>query len=410
MAAQPVEAVESMAAVDITRLDSHGRVTGYSAETIALGDLGRIDEAAARATDGYRVLDESPLDSFHSTGLAEFHAYALLAAGCVAEAHAVAEDEYRRYAEFPGQSRAMAVAAMGMTALARGDLRAALRHLGSAADSFGDYGDISGLFYRFRILYTEALARSGDIEAAVHSLDATDQGRHPAYPYVESGYLLASAWVRANQGRTPEARELVSRAAQFARLHGQASREVLSLQTAVQLGDIKGGDRLAQLSAQVQGPRASLAARYALALAGDDAEGLDAVSHGFEAIGDALAAADAAAQSATSHRRAGRRGSALTASARAHHIARDCGNAVSPALAASRVPLPFTPREHEIAKLLSNGLSNREIAAAMSLSVRTVEGHIYQASTKAGVSSRSELSDLVQQFNSLEPQPESAGP
>jgi DNA-binding NarL/FixJ family response regulator len=327
----------------------------------------------------------------------------LLAAGCVAEARAVTEHQHLRYADSPGQSRAMAVAALGMTALAQGDLRAALRHLRSAADSFGDYGDISGLFYRFRILYTEALARSGDIDAAVTALEATDNGRHPAYPYVESGYLLAAAWVRANQGRAAEAREIASRAAEFTRAHGQAAREVLCLQTAVQFGDGSGADRLDELASRVQGPRASLAARYARALADDDAAILDAVSDGLESIGDALAAADAAAQAATSHRRAGRRGSALTAAARAHRIAKDCGDAVSPALAAAQVPLPFTRREHEIATLLSRGLSNRDIAETMSVSIRTVEGHIYQASTKAGVTSRSELSDLVAQFDESEP-------
>ena len=163
-----------------------------------------------------------------------------------------------------------------------------------------------------------------------------------------------------------------------------------------------GANRLTELAAQVQGPRAPLAARYARALADDDAAALDVASGDFEAMGDALAAADAAAQAATSHRRAGNRGSALTASARAHKIAKDCGDAVSPALAAARVPLPFTRREHEIATLLSRGLSNRDIAEAMSLSIRTVEGHICQASTKAGVTSRTELSDLVTQFNDLQ--------
>ncbi|WP_131808417.1 helix-turn-helix domain-containing protein, partial [Mycolicibacterium phlei] len=91
--------------------------------------------------------------------------------------------------------------------------------------------------------------------------------------------------------------------------------------------------------------------------------------------------------------------SALTASARAHRIARACGGAVSPALDAAKVPLPFTRREHEVAKLVSDGLSNKEIAAATSLSVRTVEGHIYQASAKAGVTSRAELAELVRQFD-----------
>jgi DNA-binding NarL/FixJ family response regulator len=63
--------------------------------------------------------------------------------------------------------------------------------------------------------------------------------------------------------------------------------------------------------------------------------------------------------------------------------------------------LPFTRREHEIAALVAKGLSNRDIAEATSLSVRTVEGHVFLASTKAGVTSRAELSSLVQQLHDL---------
>jgi hypothetical protein len=86
MAAQPAKTVTTMAEVDYESLDNFGRLLGYSAETIALGDLGHLERAAQMASEGHRVLDESPLDSFHGTGLAEFHAYALLAAGNVAEA------------------------------------------------------------------------------------------------------------------------------------------------------------------------------------------------------------------------------------------------------------------------------------------------------------------------------------
>ena len=75
---------------------------------------------------------------------------------------------------------------------------------------------------------------------------------------------------------------------------------------------------------------------------------------------------------------------------------------MSPALAAAKLPLPFTPREHGITRLLSHGLSNKEIAAALSVSVRTVEGHVYQASTKVGISSRDELSALVRQFDEVD--------
>lgn len=109
------------------------------------------------------------------------------------------------------------------------------------------------------------------------------------------------------------------------------------------------------------------------------------------------------------YRRDGRVGSALTSSGRARLLAKQCGGAVSPALAAANLPLPFTPREHEITRLLSRGLSNKEIATALSLSVRTValsvhtvEGHVYQASTKVGISSRDELSALVRQFDEVD--------
>lgn len=402
MAAEPAVAVETMSTVDHDRLDSFGRIVGYAAETIALGDLGRAQDAAARAAAGYRVLAESPQeDSFHGSGLAEFHAQALLAAGCVDEAVTVVDEHYRQCADLPGMSRSMAIAAQGMVALGKGDLSASLRYFTSAGESFGGYGEISGLFYRFRILQTEALARSGAGAAALASLEMTDRSRHPAYRYVESAYLLATAWVSAAQGRTPEAREITSRATKFASDNGQRAREVLCLQTAVQFGDVGAGPRLEELAAQVEGPRAPLTARYAHALADDDAAALDAVSRDFEALGDVLAAADAAAQAATSYRAHERRGSALAASARAQLLALRCGGAVSPALIAGKESLPFTRREQEIATLVARGLSNREIAEAASLSVRTIEGHVYQASTKAGVSTRAELSALVQQFNNI---------
>lgn len=401
MAAEPTVTIETMATVDHNRLDGFS-IVGYSSETIALGDLGRTGEAAARARAGYQGLADAPEEeAFHRSGLAEYHAYALMAAGYVNEAVAIADEQHRLYADLPGMSRSMAIAALGMVALGKGDLPGCLRFLRSAIESFGGYGEVSGMLYRFRILQTEALARSGAVDAALESLETTRGSRHPAYRYVESGYLLAEAWLHAVRGRATDAREIALRAAQFAKTHSQFAREVWCLQTAVQFGDSGAADRLQELSTQVEGPRAPLAARYAKALATDDAAGLDAVSRDFEAIGDALAAADASAQAAGSHRSAGRRGSALTASARAQQLAKQCGGAVSPALAASKLPLPFTRREHEIANLVARGLSNREIAEAISLSVRTIEGHVYQASVKAGVSSREELSTLVQQFDAL---------
>jgi DNA-binding NarL/FixJ family response regulator len=195
--------------------------------------------------------------------------------------------------------------------------------------------------------------------------------------------------------RTTEARLLARDAAEFARNHDQLAREVWCLQTAVQFDDTEATERLAELATLVEGPRAPIAARYAAALSTDQADGLAAVSTEFEAMGDLLTAADAAGQAATSYRRQGRAGSAMTAAASAKRLATLCGGATSPAIAAASFAPPFTNREREIAALVAQGLSNRQIAESVSLSIRTVESHIYRAGNKAGVAGRSGLAAMV---------------
>jgi predicted ATPase/DNA-binding CsgD family transcriptional regulator len=66
------------------------------------------------------------------------------------------------------------------------------------------------------------------------------------------------------------------------------------------------------------------------------------------------------------------------------------------------VPLPatdplaaLTPREREVAELVGKGLTNKEIAAAMTLSRRTVEGHVDRALTKLGFTSRTQIAALI---------------
>jgi DNA-binding CsgD family transcriptional regulator len=45
--------------------------------------------------------------------------------------------------------------------------------------------------------------------------------------------------------------------------------------------------------------------------------------------------------------------------------------------------------------LLAQGLSNRAVAERLTLSVRTVESHIYRAMLKTGADSRDELAALL---------------
>jgi DNA-binding CsgD family transcriptional regulator len=235
---------------------------------------------------------------------------------------------------------------------------------------------------------------AGQVGAAKRALAELDENRHPAFVFLEPELLLARAWVAAAGGSLSQALALAREAADLAAGAGQLAYEVLALQTAVGFGDRGSADRLATLATKMHGPRAAVATRFAVALeAGDGAE-LASASEEFERMGDLIAAVDAAAHAAIAYRRKNLRGSALGCSTRAEALAEHCG-ASTPMLRQASERLPLTDREREIVTLIGEGLSNRDIATTLTLSVRTVESHIYKAMAKTGTGSRDELAALL---------------
>jgi DNA-binding NarL/FixJ family response regulator len=55
----------------------------------------------------------------------------------------------------------------------------------------------------------------------------------------------------------------------------------------------------------------------------------------------------------------------------------------------------LTRRELEIAGLLTEGLTNRQIATRLVISTRTVEAHVDHILTKLGMTSRSQVASWV---------------
>jgi ATP/maltotriose-dependent transcriptional regulator MalT len=365
------------------------------AHTIALSDLGRPLQAKEIA-QAAAALAAASLDAANAAViLAVYHTEALLLGGFLAEALAFAEQTYRQCADVPGVAQTFAAAFRGVAALGNGDVNTATQCLGDAVAEFADRTD--GGSYHFGISHATALACAGDLDAADEALAQMQRNRHPAHAYLESASLLAAAWIAAAHGRISQARDLAREATEFASSHGQHAREVVSLQAALQFGDQHTATRLAELAELVEGPRAGLVARWAAALAEHDGDALLAVSHDLEAMGDRIASADAAAHASRVFHQQNRRGPALTASGRAERLITACG-ATTPATQAAAMPLPLTDREREIAVLICQGMSNNEIAEALTLSVRTIEGHIYRACARAGTATRTELAQLVTQF------------
>jgi DNA-binding CsgD family transcriptional regulator len=395
--AQPAEALRVCESIDRTELTALPALILAWAQCVALGDLGRPLAAAAIAEEAAQLAAASPEATYYQAViLVVFYTQALVVGGCIPEALDVANRTYQQCADVPGRAQSFAAAISGRAAMASGDLRTAVERLRHAVSEFAEATD--GGSHNFGIDYAGALARTGDVDAATEALAQMRRSRHPAHAYRESDSLLAAAWLAAARGHISAAQALAREATKFARTHGQHGREVVCLQAAIQFGDQHTAARLAHLAQLVDGQRARLVARWAAALAArDGGTALLAVSHDLEVMGDRVAAADAAAHAALVFRRQNRRGPALTASGRADQLIAATG-ARTPATQAAATPLPLSNREREIAVLISQGLSNSEIAEALTLSVRTIEGHIYRACARVDAATRSELAQLIGPF------------
>ena len=55
----------------------------------------------------------------------------------------------------------------------------------------------------------------------------------------------------------------------------------------------------------------------------------------------------------------------------------------------------LTPQEREVAQLAATGMTNREIAARLYVSPRTVSAHLYRIFPKLGITSRAALRDAL---------------
>jgi DNA-binding CsgD family transcriptional regulator len=365
---------------------------------LGLGDVGCIEDANSVATQTRNRAAKSRDFAYIEVWLTEIHVAALAQAGELSDASRVATEFHRDRTDGPGFTQTVSEAIVGMSDAANGRLDAARRRTVSMLNVLTAMDHSPPMHYRAAIVAAEVLAKLGDASAAEVAADV-ERLRHPSFEYLESDRLIAAAWVAAARGATTNALVTARSAADFARRHGQHAREVLALQTATHLGDVSTSSRLSDLSETVQGPRAVAAAAFAAALAASDGPALQAASVQFESFGDLFAAADAAAHAAVALRHRDKQGSALIAAARAQRLASVSGGAVSPALREAGHPLPLTRREREVVALVAAGLSNKEIADTLHLSIRSVEGHLYRASARTGASSRVELSALLHEFN-----------
>jgi DNA-binding CsgD family transcriptional regulator len=242
-----------------------------------------------------------------------------------------------------------------------------------------------------------AAALTGDTATARRALaEAEPLARRWAFTH--QPVLQSEAWLAATEGDLDAAVRAAHVAADAAEKHGLTGYLMFALHDLVRLGASRlAADRLAALADRMDGPLVELCARHGRAAAGGDGAGLRSVSEDFEKLGLALFAAEAAAQAAIAFRRAGRQASSRSAESRAWLLAQRCGGARTPALVELAAP-ELTPRQREIAQLAAAGLSNREIAERLTLSVRTAANHLQAVYDRLGVNCRAEVALILREL------------
>jgi DNA-binding CsgD family transcriptional regulator len=365
----------------------------------ALAMRGRVD-AAVRTADAAGPLAERHRDELPllEPQLAGARIHALVVAGRLRDATDAAERLYeRRLTDRSHENTAVSAGLLGTAWLLRGQVATALRWFREGAALLRESDPIRFL-PSILAGVAQAAAHAGDADAARQAVERMKAARPPGNRFFGCDVELGRAWAAAAEGESSRARALAQEAADVAQAGGQDGFAVRALHDLCRLGDPgAAAPRLAALAGPVEGPFAATAAAHAAARLESDGARLLEAAERFAGLGAPLLAAEAARAAAAAHRDAGRDASARAAARRAAALLAACAGARPPTLSGAVAdPLDdLTPREREIALLAARGLSSREIAARLVVSVRTVDNTLLRAYRKLGISRRTQLAGLL---------------
>lgn len=338
-----------------------------------------------RVTDARQVMARAMAEDqgYRETMIVEVDSLVAWLAGDLPGAVARALDSATQNSTGLSGRRAWVMAVGAVAERDRGRPAEAHRHLARAASVYGTrtFGWCSG--YRYWAEGVLALG-AGDFTGAEASLlDAVADwgGAHRVAVHTSVGLALADLVDAALSAGKRTTAEL-------------AASQLHSMAAAVGGDLLHGLDSLSaarmHLSAGAQAAAGSAAAEAALRFSRGGMQLLEARAHDVrgtaEASSDRAAAADALGRAVRLYTACGadaRRADALARLARLDERGRRA--------AATLNGEPLSPREQEVARLASDGLTARQIGERLFIGHRTVETHLASVYAKLGVSSRVEL-------------------
>lgn len=354
---------------------------------------GRAVQALKSSTLAAQLLEhcERGTSQFHEFVLRR-HLLALWHAGQFSEMRKVADQELEKHATSLLIYGGALHLAKGLCDIGEGAMNDGLQKLvqAVAALQVSDPGNdlslgLAATAYTAAVLGKELLA-----EKYMALFEDAAPGRDAAACLRSRAYVLASRGMFEGNPR-PSLRLVADEAAALGMLH--VEMEVLTL--GIHAGDLGLALRLKAVASRCEGQTAGHSAAYAKAISEKDATALLAFSDEAGRGGRELAAARSAANAVTVLSRRGDRFRLHSAQRLAKRRLAELIFGHTPlSERLSSVPR-LTRRERKVAAMVHEGASNREIAAAFDLSLRTVEGHLYRIFAKLGISNRAEIANTA---------------
>jgi DNA-binding CsgD family transcriptional regulator len=158
----------------------------------------------------------------------------------------------------------------------------------------------------------------------------------------------------------------------------------------------KAAARLESAAVEVDGAFFPVLIDSLRAIAANDGAALADLAETLLATGAVVLAAEAAAAAWVLAREQGDDARVVAARGRrAQELRAPISHVATPALAMTPAEIPLSRREREIATLVAEGRTSREVAEELVIGVRTVESHLGRVYDKLGVRSRADLADVL---------------
>lgn len=243
-------------------------------------------------------------------------------------------------------------------------------------------------------------SRRGKRSLAVRRMVELERSILPDGPHPATFRALATAQIQASEGNPRLAATTISDAAERLWERGYRYSAAFGFLAAVEIAPSREAlERAQRMVAHVESAFLQQQLEFMTALVNKDAGAMEAAAARLADSGQIGLALNGYAQAAGAYSEAGEQSKSAAALAAQRALMRTLPNR---SFDANRFDAPFielTDRELEVVRLAASGLTNKQIAAELVLSVRTVESHLHRVTRKTGYERR-ELRELLERTDS----------